>query len=134
MLFFQGARLILASPYNSPFTKVIYIDLPPLHLWSSFSEVYEVLFSGVAVLILPSNMTQLTTLTLCIFFSGCFPCSLTYQISLISLTSLFIREQFFWDVPGALWKITVSFRSKRLHLVFDFGKSVKNIKKNWTLD
>ena len=35
---------------NSPFTKTLYIDFPPLLLWSSLSELSEML---PAVLILP---------------------------------------------------------------------------------
>ena len=32
---------------NSPFTKITYINLPPLPLWSSLSELSEVLSSGL---------------------------------------------------------------------------------------
>ena len=38
---------------NSPFTKTLYIDFPPLLLWSSLSELSEMLPPRAAVLILP---------------------------------------------------------------------------------
>ena len=47
--------------WNSPFTKTLCIDLPPLPLWSSLSELSEMLPPKAAVLILP-QIKQLTTL------------------------------------------------------------------------
>ena len=32
---------------NSPFTKTLYIDFPPLPLWSNLSELFEMLDPGL---------------------------------------------------------------------------------------
>ena len=43
---------------NSPFTKITCIDLPPLPLWSSFSELSEVLFPRLQTSFCPQeNLT-----------------------------------------------------------------------------
>lgn len=48
----------------------------------------------------------------------CFPCNLTYQIKLISLTSLLQGErQISWDFPGTLGNFIVTLWSKRIHFM-----------------
>ena len=49
-----------------PFAKILYIDLPLLPLWSSVSELSEVLPPWLQSSFSP-NKTQLATLKLCIF-------------------------------------------------------------------
>ena len=54
--------------FNSPFAKTLYIYLPPLSLWSSLSELSEVLSPGLQSSFCPNNI-YLATLMLCISFS-----------------------------------------------------------------
>ena len=55
---------------NPPFTRTLYIDLPPLLLWSSLSELSEMLPPQAAVLILPQIKlnSQLSSYTFFFFF------------------------------------------------------------------
>ena len=60
---------------NSTFTKTIYIDLPPLLLWSGFSELSEMLPPGLQSLFLPpiklnSQLSSCTSFLLCVCVCG----------------------------------------------------------------
>ena len=52
----------------SPFTKITYIDLPPVALWSNFQGYLRCCLPGCSPHFAP-NKAQLTTLMLCIFLS-----------------------------------------------------------------
>ena len=52
---------------NSPFTETLYIVFPPLPVWSSLSELSEMLPPKLRPHFAP-NKTSLTTLKLYIFF------------------------------------------------------------------
>ena len=60
---------------NSTFTKTIDIDLPPLLLWSSLSELSEMLPPGLQSLFLPpiklnSQLSSCTSFLLCVCVCG----------------------------------------------------------------